>query len=314
MKYIISILIVFIGASCSTKKNNGTESKKTDLDSISVTNVVNDINRFEIKGETFFKQYIDDQGQYITEQQKVTFDYGSDRNRNSVLTVSKLNSIFTGGYEQPDNKLNVKAYTSSESKYDRLLWELNIEDQEPVGIWGKYFKTVFYGCCGAEDGYTLYDLATGMKFLTFSEMKYSVSPYYMNYGYISSNTMGVTNSGDTTSIGQFYHIKENIKTNQDELTVYTTHSKSEDGELSFTPEISLETKRQLKANGFFKSFNLFQKGDTLTRLDTADYYIVLKYYSPNRSILLPLDKNGLRASEFISNDKELSVDFEIKEK
>lgn len=314
MRYLISILTIFTGLSCSTETNKDTESKKKDSDSISVSSVVNDKNRFEIKDETYFKQYINDQGQYITEQQKVTFDYGSDRSKNPIFIVSKLNSIFIGGYEQPDNKLNVKAYTSSENKYDRLVWELNIKDQEPVGIWGKYFKTVVYGCCGAEDGYTLYDLETGMKFLTFSEMKYSVSPYYMNYGYFSSNTMGITNSGDKTSIGQFYHIKENIKTNQDELTVYTTHSKSEDGELAFTPEISLETKRQLKATGFFKSFNLFQKGDTLTRLDTADYYIVLKYYSSNRSVLLPLDKKGLRASEFISNDKELSVDFDIKEK
>lgn len=310
MRHLIIVLVVSVlGQSCSTQ---GT--KETVLDSVSDPVTISDKENFESKDEVFFKQYTDDKGHHITEQQKVTFDTGSGKAKKYTLVVSRLNSKFIGGTEQAINKLNVKAYIDKDSRFDELIWEINKEEEEPVGAWGDYYKTVVHGCCGAEDSYTYYDIDTGKEFLKFSELKRTVSPYYLNYGFLSLNSMGFTDPGDKTIIGYFYHIKENLKTNTDDLTTYSVHSKKEDGEIAFTPEMSLENKRWLKETGFFKNYPLFQNGDTLKTLDTANYYIIFKYYDIGRSILLPLDKEGLRDTEYFSNDKELSQDWMLKRK
>lgn len=298
-----------MGQGCSKQ-----ETKDTTLDSTSNAVVMFDKEKFETKDEVFFKQYVDENGQGVTEEQKVTFDTGSGKAKRYTLVVSRLNSKFIGGTEQAINKLNVKAYIDKDNRFDEMIWEINKEEEESVGAWGDYYKTVVHGCCGAEDSYTFYDIDTGKEFIKFSELKRTVSPYYLNYGFLSSNSMGFTDPGDKTIIGYFYHIKENLKTNADDLTTYSVHSKTEDGEIAFTPELSLENKRWLKDTGFFKNYPLFQNGDTLKTLDTANYYIMLKYYDIGRSILLPLDKEGLRDTEYFSNDKELSQDWALKRK
>jgi hypothetical protein len=310
MRLLTIILFVSIlGQSCSSR-----ETKEPVLDPVSNPVTNSDKEKFEKADEVFFKQYIDDKGQHITEEQKVTFDTGSGKSKKYTLLVSKLNSKFIGGTEQAINKLNVKAFIDNDRSFDKLIWEINKEEEEPVGAWGDYYKTVVHGCCGAEDSYTIYDIDTGKEFIKFSELQRTVSPYYLNYGFLSFNSMGFTDPSDKTIIGYFYHIKENLKTNTDDLTTYSVHSKKEDGEIAFTPEISLKNKRWLKDTRFFKNYPLFQNGDTLKTLDTANYYIMLKYYDIGRSILLPLDKEGLRDTEYFSNDKELSQDWALKRK
>ena len=307
MKYLISIAILLLGQNCSMDNKKLEEREKESL----TTNLD---DSFETSDSVFFKQYVNDNGQYVTEQQRVTFDNGSGKTKKYMFVVAKLNSKFIGGTEQAINKLNVKAYTSNARTFDQLVWELNRDEEEPIGRWGDYYKTVIYGCCGAEDGYTIYDLETGKEFVKFSDLKYTAIPYYLNFAYLSSNTMGFQKPADKTIIGYFYHIKENLETNNDDLTSFTIHSKSENGEIAFTPEMSLEHKSELKGSGFFKTFTLFQLGDTLKMLDTADYYISLKYYGDGRRLLMPLDRNGLREQEYFSNDKELSEDWTIKRK
>ncbi len=103
---------------------------------------------------------------------------------------------------------------------------------------------------------------------------------------------------------------------RNDVTYYDVHIKNNLGDVRFehTPEFSIKTRQLLAEEGFFRAFKLFQNGAMINQLDTADYYLTLKY-STNLFVLTPVTKDSeLKVRETISTDRNLSHDLRITKK
>jgi len=290
-------ILVLVIYGCSSKKVEQTEQNVFTEDT------------FYIEGKSYFKEYAIDSAISVTETyyekfEKVKTSDGKEILLKTNLRVSKNSSWY------PQYYLTIKAHFTSKKKFDHLLWQRDDLKGEPVGLWRQFYKTVEHGCCDAEDGYTLYDLNNGKEILKFSEI--TTSP--LNYDFIAYHSVSTVNferSTDSTLVGKIQYINDR---GQKKMT-YSVHAElsAEDtdsnaaveGPTEYTPVMSVESKQDLIDAGFFKTFTLYEKGNIMRELDTAKYYLNLKYYGQS-SILIPLEENGINAEESISNSKGLS--------
>ncbi len=301
---LIGLIICF---SCADKK----EESKPDIGQ-SKAETPNDT--FKIAGQVVLKEYVGEGGRLVTEEEKTIFE---TVDHEDILVQAKLRTINPRVVDKPDYKLNLKLFKTSLKKYDKLMWEINTEGQTPEGIWGvfkKFYKTSDTGCCSEEDGYRLYDLETGKEFLSFSgELKYTHYPTWNYTGYQA----GAATTFDIKSlkeiIGNLYYIEIDANSDKTDLSRYDVLCNACLGDVRFehTPEFEIKPKGLLKDEGFFHSYNLYQNGESLTQLDTADYYLTLKY-DTRLVVLVPLVEKGLILSGQLSTDRELSKDLKIK--
>jgi hypothetical protein len=303
-KELITIFLLIIIVSCTSKNGDSSASNGFAKDT------------FRIEAKTYLKEYAVDSTVKITEQKKVNFEKGKTSDNQEILIQTTLHVTKNSGW-YPQYQLNIKAFISINAKFDKLLWQIDKSKQEPDGIWNEFYKTVEHGCCDAENGYSLYDLRNGKEVLTFSE----ITNLPLNYDFIAYQSVSTVNferGTDSTIIGKIKHLHNSTGN----LTNYLVHSKAPVGyegaaiivltPTEYTPHISVESKSDLSATGFFKSFPLYQQGELIQKLDTSNYYLVLKYYDITNTILLPVDENGIKSKELISSSKILSTFLQVE--
>lgn len=300
----IAILLLIITVSCNSKKVDNAASKRLSQDT------------FRIEGKTYLKEYAVDSTIKITEEEKVDFEKGKTSDDHEILIQTILHVTKNSGW-YPQYQLNIKGFISINAKFDKLLWQIEKPKQEPDGISGRFYRTVEHGCCDAENGYTLYDLDNGKEVLTYSEI-IRLPFNYDDIAYQSASTVNFKRETDSTIVGRIKHLHyENGK-----LTNYFVHSRAPVGHdgaativftpTEYTPHISVESKSSLLSSGFLKSFPMYQRGELIQKLDTANYYLVLKYYDEPNTVLLPVDQNGIKVNELISSSSVLSKFLQIK--
>ncbi len=159
----VALLGFLICIGCQTTKHDDKTDLKKDTKVLSK-------NTFSISGSSSIVEYIDSSGNAITKSERSYFEKGTIKEGGDLLVQINVITTDIKFMPKPTHELSVKSYVSQNGKYDKLLWEINKTNEFPVGIWGgfdTYFKTVKKGCCGEEDGYTLYYLTTGNEYLTF---------------------------------------------------------------------------------------------------------------------------------------------------
>ena len=161
----------------------------------------------------------------------------------------------------------------------------------------------------------MYNLENGKEFLRFSgNFVYSLIPTWNYIGYHSVSTTNFKRTENKSIIGTLYFLTANPNEKKQSLTIYTVFCKDCDERMDHTPEIEPISKSRLAEKGFFKTFNLFQNGNPITRLDTAEYYISLKY-DVTKTVIIPIDEGKLfHQDEILSNDIDMSKDFKIERK
>jgi hypothetical protein len=305
-KGLTVILLLSAIVSCNSKRGNNTASNVFSKDT------------FSIEGKTSFKEYMIDSTVTITETERVNFEKAKTSDDKEILIQTTLHIIKNSGW-YPQYQLNIKAFISSHSKFDKLLWQIDKSKQEPDGISGKYYRTVEHGCCDAENGYTFYDLNNGREVLTFSEI--TSTPFnYDEIAYQSASTVNFERVTDSTVVGVIKYL--NSKSGK--LTNYVVHSYAPVGHeggatvvlvpTEYTPHISVESKGSLTVSGILKSFPLYQRGELIKKLDTANYYLILKYYDESNAVLFPVDENEIKTNELISSNRILSEVLQVKKK
>lgn len=300
------LIIVFWMCVCCTP-----EKKAEDSGSVS-----NSSDTFRIEGKTYLKEYAIDSLTKITEEEKVNFEKGKTSNGQEILIKTTLHVSKNSGW-YPQYQLTIDAFISDNGKFNKLLWQIDKPKEEPDGIWGKFYKTVEHGCCDAENGYTLYNLNDGQEVLTFSE----ITKVPFNYDFIAYQSISTVNfkrEADSTVVGKIKQLHEEDRN----ITSYMVYARPPVGQeavagiamtpTDYTPAISIESKSSLLTSGFFKSFPLYQKGERIQKLDTSNYYLVLKYYDEPNTVLLPIEKDQIKANELISSSKLLSECLLIK--
>lgn len=271
---------------------------------------------FRIEGKTYLKEYAIDSLTKITEEEKVNFEKGKTSNGQEILIKTTLH-VSKNSEWYPQYQLAIDAFISDNGKFNKLLWQINKPKEEPDGIWGKFYKTVEHGCCDAENGYTLYNLNDGQEVLTFSEIA-NVPFSYDFIAYQSISTVNFKREADSTVVGKIKQLHEK----GGNLSNYIVYARPPVGQeamagvamtpTDYTPGISIESKSSLLTSGFFKSFPLYQRGERMQKLDTSNYYLVLKYYDEPNTVLLPIDKDQIKENELISSSKLLSEWIMIK--
>jgi hypothetical protein len=305
--FILFLLFIF---SCSTKQ----EKVKTKV----LAKSKNSTDTLGMSSSGSFKEYKDKYGNIESTEERTYFEKASTKQHGDIILKIHLTSTTNKSWELPLYKLNVKAYGLSNDNYDKLIWEINTKDEFPLEIWGvfdNYLKTTTKGCCATEDGYTLYSLETGKKYLSYSgELKYSHLPTWNLVGFQA----GFSTIFDTTSernvIGNINHVLLDPNTKRNERTTFNILSKEyvDDIRYGHSPELEIKTKEQLYEEGLFKIHSFYQNGTLLNKIDTVDYYLTLKF-DPKNNILIPFSKqNKLKVSEAFFTDQDLSSDFRIK--
>lgn len=272
---------------------------------------------FRIAGNVILKEYLGAGGNLVTEEEKTYFETVDHQN---ILIKIKFKTINSRLVDKPDYKLNLKAYKTTSKKYDKLIWEINKEGQIPAGLYGissKYFKTVDAGCCDTEDGYRLYDIETGKEFLTFTgDLEYSHYPTGNYVGYQAGNSTTFQVNAAKEIIANLYYIQMHPNTDKIDLSTYDIYCEScgtDDARFEHTPVFEIKPKGLLKDEGFFKSFSLYKNGEIINQLDTADYYLTLKYDS-KLIVLTPVTEKGFTLTGLLSTDADLSKGLQIKER
>jgi hypothetical protein len=306
MRNKLTILgLVTIGLSCSSKK----ETKDTGTKTISK-------DTFKIEGKISYKEYFNEVGNKIIEEESVNFDNVVLPDDSEILIQTKSNSHHVKS-SYPTNNLNIRVFGLGQSKYDKLLWEISKTEEEPDGVWESYYKTVIHGCCGSDDGFTLYNLRDGTEFLRFSgNPVYSLIPTWNYIGYHSVSATNFKRTEDKSIIGTLYFLTANPNEKRQSLTTYSvSYEDAEADEFMYhTPEIEPISKTSLEEKGFFKAFKLFQNGKQVTQLDTAQNYIYLKYYS-TKTAIIPIDEKELfHLDKILSNDIDMSKNFKMKKR
>lgn len=304
-KLILIGLIICFG--CADKK----EESNPDVGQ-SKTEILNDT--FKVSGQVILKEYLGEGGNLVTEEEKTFFETVDHEDFLIQIKQRTLNPRLT---DVPFYKLNLQAYKTTDKKYDKKLWEINNEGQAAVGIWGvfkKYYKTAEFGCCSTEDGYRLFDLETGKFFLSHSgDLEYSHFPTWNYTGYQAGNSTTFDLNSAKEIIGNLYYIEIDANSDKTVLNTYDIYCENclEDVRFEHTPEFEIKPKGLLKDEGFFQQFNLFKDGQPITKLDTADYYLVLEYDTKLR-VLTPVVEKGLILQGQVSTDSDLSKDLRFK--
>jgi hypothetical protein len=301
---LIGLIICF---GCSDKK----DESKPDLGQ-SKTEMSKDT--FKVSGQVILKEYLGESGKLVTEEDKIYFELVDHEDLLLQISQKTLNHHLT---DVPGYHLNVKGFKTTSKKYDKLLWEIKNEGQKAVGVWGvfkKYFKTVDLGCCSTEDGYRLFDLETGKYFLSHSrDLEYSHYPTWNYTGYQAVNSTTFESNSTKGIIGNLYYIEIDDNREKTFLNNYDVFCENclEDVRFEHTPDFEIKPKGQLIDEGFFQQFNLFKDGQPITKLDTAEYYLVLEYDIKLR-VLTPVTEKGLILGEQLTTDSDLSKDLRIK--
>jgi hypothetical protein len=94
------------------------------------------------------------------------FSPGAARPR-VILLEQLFSRIERTDREGSEGQVGVVAWTTAHSTHDTRLWSIalrgNTGDQ-----WRSYYRTILYGCCGAEDVATLFDIRDGKRIVTYS--------------------------------------------------------------------------------------------------------------------------------------------------
>lgn len=306
MKFKVILIGLVFSLGCADKKR---ESIQTTVEDKTV--VASDT--FKREGHIFFKEYFGEGGNLVTEEDKTYFEKDD---HDEILVQVKLKTLNSRLVDVPDYKLNLTAYKSTAKKYDKTIWQINIEGQAPVGIWGdfkKYYKTADYGCCSTEDGYRLYDLQTGKYFLSHTgDLQYINYPTWNYTGYQARLSTTFDSKSSKAIIGNLYYIEIDANSDKTVVNTYDVYCENRVEDIRFlrTPKFEIKAKEHLKTEGFFQQFNLFKDGQQITQLDTAEYYLVLEYDTKLR-VLTPVDKELVPQNQ-LATDLELSKDLHIK--
>lgn len=302
--FILGITVFVLILSCSSKND-----KSHNLND-STNHMAKDT--FYVEGKVSLKAYVTESGANVKEWDNSYFyldSIGKRKNKKSIL-IKSIEKVINQSNEQPVKKLRIEAYESKDNVYNLLLWKIEENGVEPIGIWENYFQVKEQGCCAAEAGSVLYDLRNGKEFIRFSgDLKYVFWSYL---GYHSSSSVNFEPKGDTTIKGILYYLTTDFDEGIQKIFNYSVHI-IDYANIQFerTPEMEVIGKASLIESGFFRAFSLFKNGEKLKSLDTADQYLKLTY-GFKELVLVPFDeKNILNESELITSDQSLSKRISI---
>lgn len=161
-----------------------------------------------------------------------------------VLISQRIESKFISGTEGADSTIDVIAWVAGKEKYDTKLWVINVS-ADAGGKWYDFYRTVKYGCCGAEDSYDAFDFKTGKHVFSYTSDPVFVNipntPIKRDISYISSNAFSGFKYSDQYPRGVGV-----LTISTDGIVIDQVIFESDDRELAWSPKLSLTDAKEPK--------------------------------------------------------------------
>ncbi len=189
-----------------------------------------------------------------------------------VLISQKLKTTTKEGLEGQNSILTVDAFVSGKKKYDTTLW--SITDYSDNGeIWGDFYKTTKYGCCGAEDFHRYFDLKTGKQVVSFSgeiaQLEIPNIRIKRIFLYHSANACV-----DFPEIKIYRDVIGMLTFSAYDSLISRIILLSKDGELAWTPDIHLFTPKE----GMTNNLTLWSSNGNATKRAVSYFEIRITFY------------------------------------
>ncbi len=165
------------------------------------------------------------------------------KNFTSMIISQRIESTTRSGVEGADSHLEAIAWITGKTMYDTKLWV--IRDRADRGEeWGDFYRTTKYGCCGAEQLHRVFNLRTGRYIFSFTTEPAFIdvpnTTIKRNISYVSANAASDDkNPVPSGGIGVL-----TLSSNDSRIDCILLES--EDGELAWSPKLSLIDKKEVK--------------------------------------------------------------------
>lgn len=217
-----------------------------------------------------------------------TFSVGTlydskSQNFSDVLFYQRIESKYVSGREGADSFIDVVAWITRKTKYDTKLWAIKA-GADAGGRWGDFYRTINYGCCGAEDSYNVFDIRTGKHAFSYTAEPVFVdipnTPIKREISYISSN------AASDFSYAKDYPRGVGVLTisSQDSI-IDQVIFESDDGELAWSPKLSLTDEKEPKGVSRLSLWHSNGKGGS----DNVKAFSVKLVYYEGMEIIVPVN-------------------------
>lgn len=202
-----------------------------------------------------------------------------------VLISQKLTSIFIPGRESADSTVEVVAWISGKNRYDTKLWAIKAGADEG-GKWGDFYRTINYGCCGAETAYNAFDFKTGKHAFSYTAEPVFVdipnTPIKRNISYVSSNAIS-----DYIYAKQYPRGVGVLTISADGTVIDQVIFETDDKELAWSPKLSLTDANEPKG---VSSLSLWH-ADGIGKADLVKAFSVKLFFYDGMEIIVPVNSD-----------------------